>query len=121
MTRDEWYESNNFKLLRLLNHYAADFGQKLQEMADIMELVAALRPDCVVHDKTIIFQQQMRIMGMDVKALWAAETNWEELFEPKWGEDQTGNPIAKEDWEKGDDGYWRRKFKEDNFHKEIEK
>ena len=62
MTRDEWYESNNFRLLRLLNHYAADFGQKLQEMWDIMELVAALRPDCCCHDKTTILQKEMRMM-----------------------------------------------------------
>ena len=110
MTRDEWYESNNFRLLRLLNHYAADFGQKLQEMWDIMELVAALRPDCCCHDKTTILQKEMRIMQNDAKDLWAAAREWEKLFAPHMEPlNGVGQCQPTGEWEMGEHGYWKRK------------
>ena len=112
MTRDEWYESNNFRLLRLLNHYVASFGETLQEIWDIMELVAAMNPDCGYNDKTTILQQQMRIMQEDAKALWAAEREWERLFSPTMECPPGGDWVVKGEWEKGENGYWKRKKQE---------
>jgi len=99
MTRDEWYESNNFRLLRLLNHYAADFGQKLQEMQDIMELVAALNPECVCNAKTTILAKAVRIMHQDAKNLWDAERKWAALFEPKMECEPGKDWVVKGEWE----------------------
>lgn len=86
MTKDEWYDSNDFKLLRHFDHLTNDIVMQLQELSDIIDLVAALKPECILHDKYTILQQQLRITSMEAKRLWDAEKSWARAFQPNFSE-----------------------------------
>ena len=86
MIKDEWYNSNDFKLLRHFDHLTNDIVMQLQELGDIIDLVAALKPMCILQDKYTILQQQLRITSMEANKLWSAEKSWARAFQPNFSE-----------------------------------
>ena len=91
MIKDEWYNSNDFKLLRHFDHLTNDIVMQLQELGDIIDLVAALKPMSsplagTNQDKYTILQQQLKITSTEAKRLWDAEKSWARAFQPNFSE-----------------------------------
>ncbi len=70
MTREDWYRTPDFIILRFLNNMAAGLGYKAQEMRDVLELIASIRPDITYSDKFNVVERQLRVVKLEADRLW---------------------------------------------------
>ncbi len=83
MTREEWYRTPDFIVLRFLNNMASDVGMKCQEIRDILELLLAHRPDLSVMDRFSVVERQLRVTALEAKRLWDECRKLDELLSPR--------------------------------------
>ena len=83
MTREEWYRTPDFIILRFLNNMVADVGHKTQEIRDILELMEAHRPDLSVMDRFSVVERQLRVVSLEAKRLWDECRKLDELLSPR--------------------------------------
>lgn len=87
MTRDEYYNSTEFKLVRLLQNYPANIQQDLQKMGDLIEIIAERHTDIATYDKFSLMTQQLRIALMDINTLFSHTSAFCSLLRPKLEDD----------------------------------
>lgn len=95
MKRDEWYESDKFKTLRLLNNLCADMGQLSQRIQDVMgvvdhqfelhEIVGTL------SDKRHLLDRQMRIVRLEADNLRNLSEEMTRKLTPTKFDEEGGN------------------------------
>ena len=83
MKRDEWYESDKFKTLRLLNHRVHEIGQVTQEIYDILQLIVSQNPDLPAFDRFNVFERQLRIVQLEASNLVNAASKFDSTISPK--------------------------------------
>jgi len=82
-TREEWYRSTKFKLLRMLNNLSHEIVHKAQSIGDVMDICSEIMPDIIFFDKFTIFDRQLRVTRLEVDKLIAALTDLDRLVSPK--------------------------------------
>lgn len=82
MTREEWYASSKFKILRLLNHMTFDIPQICQEIRDVLEVIDETnRLAC--FDKFWLVEHQLRIVRLEADKLVQRGSDLSEMLRPK--------------------------------------
>ena len=90
MERDEWYESDKFKTLRLLNHRVHEINQVVQEIYDLLQLVVSQNgPEITANDKFTILSQQLRIVQLEASNLVNATTRLDSVITPRKFDDES--------------------------------
>ena len=93
--REEWYESDKFKALRLANNLCADVGQLVQRIDDALGMVdVQFELLGAVSDKRCIVDRQLRILRLEADNLWSAVRNLSNSLEPHKFEDWP-NPVGE--------------------------
>lgn len=87
MKRQEWYDSVQFKKLRLLNNWTHEIKQMTQKLYDILEIVLEDKPDSVIGDKFTIAERQLRIVDVEAVRLIDAMSKFTVTLEPREFED----------------------------------
>lgn len=83
MTKEEYYDSSEFKIMRLLGHFAHDMKQKTQETFDILEILLEKRQDLLCCDKFNLVERQLRIVDIETVRLIDRVSNLSHLLSPK--------------------------------------
>lgn len=68
--REEWYNSAEFKKLRLFGNVASEVHHKCQYLYDILEIILADKPDLIVFDRFTIVERQLRVLQANYKGDW---------------------------------------------------
>lgn len=87
MKRQEWYDSVQFKKLRLLNNWSHEIKQMTQKLYDILEIVLEDKPDAAIGDKFHIAERQLRIVDVEAIRLIDAMGSFARTLEPREFED----------------------------------
>lgn len=82
MTRDEWYNSKKFKILRLLNHLTHDITHRAQEIRDVLEIILEEHPDLIVFDKFTLVERQLRVLQLEGRNLVSVASDLSRKLEP---------------------------------------
>lgn len=72
MENEDWYNSLEFKKIRLLNNFTHEIKQMTQKLYDLLEIVVEDNPDCMVGDKFTIAERQLHIVDIEAKNLISA-------------------------------------------------
>lgn len=83
MTRDEWYESPDFKTQRLLNNMVHDLKQQTQRIYDVLALLLERKPDLTCTDKFSLVERQLRICDVEAAGLIRVTSALEHMLSPK--------------------------------------
>lgn len=83
MTRDEWYNSVEFKKIRLFNNSCHNLKFKLQEIYDMLGIVLEGKEDIECLDKFHILNQQLKIVGLEISKLIDVAGDAVRMVEPK--------------------------------------
>lgn len=78
VTRNEWYNSPEFIVLRMLNN----LGQKNSQVYDVLKLLVTARPDLYIGDKFNLVERQVRIVGLEASKLWERIRDLEYMLAP---------------------------------------
>lgn len=89
MTRDEWYNSVEFKTLRLFNQLSGDLSQTTQQLYDVLALILEKWPDAVVLDKFNLVERQLRIVGQESNRLFSEFSRLADRLSPHQFDDHT--------------------------------
>lgn len=88
MTQDEWYESDEFKTMRLLNNLTHGIKQTTQQLYDLLQLVMSQNEGIGCHDKFTIYERQLRIVDAEAANLIRTCSGLESLVRPKKEEEK---------------------------------
>lgn len=80
MTREDWFRTPDFVILRLLNNLAAELNHKTQPFQDVLNLIAAIEPDIEVSDRFSLVERQLKIVSLETSNLWAYVRKLEEFL-----------------------------------------
>lgn len=83
VTRDEWYNSPEFIILRMLNNLAAETGSKASSVYDVLNLLVTARPDLYMGDKFNLVERQLRIVSLEASKLWDRIRDLEHMLAPR--------------------------------------
>lgn len=83
MTREEYYQSKEFKILRLLNQLSFQPAETCQQLNDVLEVLADTFEKAQVCDKFNIVAQQVRILHLEAKRLETVASQLAHFLEPK--------------------------------------
>lgn len=83
MSREEWWKTAEFVILRLLNNMAADVGMKCQEIRNVLELLLTHRPDLALMDRFSVVERQLRVTALEADRLWAECRKLDERLSPR--------------------------------------
>lgn len=89
MTRDEYYNSPEFKTNRLLNNMVHDLKQQTQRIYDVLALVLERKPDLIFFDKFNLVERQLRIVDAEAARLIRETSALEHMLYPKNFDDIT--------------------------------
>jgi hypothetical protein len=83
MKREEWYNSVQFKKLRLLNNWSHEIQHMLQQLRDVFEIVVDENLGATCTDKYSLAERQLRITSMEAVNLIRVIDNFARMLEPK--------------------------------------
>lgn len=104
--REEWYNSAEFKKLRLFGNVASEVHHKCQYLYDILEIILADKPDLnlMVFDRFNVVGRQLRVLQLEAKRLVTEANSLTQMLEPhKFVDWNEYGPIPPEQQVKTDE------------------
>lgn len=84
MTRDEWYKSKKWLILRLSNQLSFEIGQRVQQLYDLLNILEAeFGPGLTATDRFNLVERQLRVLGLEATNLTRVMGNLESMLGPK--------------------------------------
>ena len=83
MSREEWYRTPDFIILRFLNNMAAEVQHKTQEIHDILELMVTFNPNLAVGDRFTVVERQLRVINLEAGRFWDECRKLDDILSPK--------------------------------------
>lgn len=84
MTREEWYDSKKFHLLRLLNNLSFEIGTNAQYLYDLLRVIAAeydISLQCI--DAFSLYERQLRVVKLESEELRRMASKLYSLLNPE--------------------------------------
>lgn len=83
VTREEWYNSPEFIILRLFGHLSSETQMKTQEMFDVLSLIVAMCPGLYCTDRFTVVERQLKIVSLEAKRLIDEVSKLSDFLQPK--------------------------------------
>jgi hypothetical protein len=84
VTREEWYSSKKFLLLRLINQMSNELKHKTQQLHDVVSLLnAEYETGLSVTDKFNLLVRQMKVVNLEIDELIGDANKLHDLLSPK--------------------------------------